>query len=211
MILSARQYYTCLMFPNNDTVNSSGGSQSVLKKQLQDYRNERDTLRVFTYKLNVELSRYQAKFRHLTPSEVEGLPGLPMKGPKPSWLLNTKYLAPLLVAYDDQLREREDIVNNYQEELSHLQQNVEDVVKENERLHLRIEQTDVSGPTNHATTENHIIDWERVKIVDKEPNQRIRHIKEAIWIRKTRTPINRDEGSYQLPHVYDDVIQRHRY
>ena len=35
-----------------------------------------------------------------------------------------------------------------QEELSHLQQNVEDVVKENERLHLRIEQTDVSGPTS---------------------------------------------------------------
>ena len=50
-----------------------------------------------------------------------------------------------------------------------------------------------------------------VNIVDKEPNQRIRQIKEAIWIRKTRTPINRDEGNYELPHVYDDVIKRHRY
>jgi len=28
--------------------------------------------------------------------------------------LKTKYLAPLLVAYDDQLREKEEIVNNYQ-------------------------------------------------------------------------------------------------
>ena len=34
-------------------------------------------------------------------------------------------------------------------------------------------------------------DWEGVKIVDKEPNRRIRHIKEAIWIRKTRPPTKR--------------------
>ena len=61
------------------------------------------------------------------------------------------------------------------------------------------------------TTENHIIDWEGVNIVDKEPNRRIRHIKEAIWIRKITTPINRDEGNYELPPVYDDVIKRHRY
>ena len=42
-------------------------------------------------------------------------------------------------------------------------------------------------------------------VLDKEPNRRIRHIKEAIWIRKTRTPINRDEGNYELPHVYEEV------
>ena len=30
-------------------------------------------------------------------------------------------------------------------------------------------------------------------------------------IRKTTTPINRDEGNYELPHAYDDVIKRHRY
>ena len=35
-----------------------------------------------------------------------------------------------------------------QDELSGLRQSVEDVVKENERLHLRIEQTDISGPTS---------------------------------------------------------------
>ena len=68
-----------------------------------------------------------------------------------------------------------------------------------------------SALTDHATTENHIIDWEGVNIVDNEPNRRIRHIKEAIWIRTERTPIKRDEGNYELPQVYDDVIQRHRY
>ena len=53
------------------------------------------------------------------------------------------------------------------------------------------------------------IDWEGVKIVDKEPDRRIRHIKEAIWIRLEH--INRDKGNYEVYHVYDDVIHRHRY
>ena len=87
------------------------------------------------------------------------------------------------------------------------------------RRHIRIHSktlrkhvpTSTGQLTDQATTENHIIDWEGVNIVDKEPNLRVRHIKEAIWIRKPRTPINREESNYELPHVYDDVIQRHRY
>ena len=53
--------------------------------------------------------------------------------------------------------------------------------------------------TDHSTAEHHIIDWERAK--------RTQQIKEAIWTRKTKTPMNKDEGNYELPHVYDDVIR----
>ena len=38
----------------------------------------------------------------------------------------------------------------------------------------------ISALTDHAKTENHIIDWEGEKIVDNEPNLRIRHVNEAI-------------------------------
>ena len=63
-----------------------------------------------------------------------------------------------------------------------------------------------SAITDHATTEsNNIIDREGAKIVDKEPNKRTRQVKESIWIRKTKTSMNRDQGNYELPHVYDDV------
>ena len=62
--------------------------------------------------------------------------------------------------------------------------------------------------TDHAMTENHIIDWEGAKIIDKERNRRTRQLNEAVWIRKTKTPMNRDEGSYELPHVYDIVLCR---
>ena len=60
---------------------------------------------------------------------------------------------------------------------------------------------------HHATTENYIIDWEGAKIIDKEPNKRSRQVKKVIWIRKTKTLMNRDEGNFELHRVYDDVIR----
>ena len=47
-------------------------------------------------------------------------------------------------------------------------------------------------------TKNHITDWEGLKIIDKEPNRRTQQVKEAIWIRKTKTPMNRDKDIYHM-------------
>ena len=62
-----------------------------------------------------------------------------------------------------------------------------------------------SALTDHAVKENHIIDWESAKIVDKEREFRARGIKEAIHIRKVPN-LNRDEGRYHLSHLYDDLL-----
>ena len=67
--------------------------------------------------------------------------------------------------------------------------------------------TNKSALTDHATTENHLIDWEGAKVIDRESNKRKRHVREAIWIRRTENAINRDDGNYDLPHVYDVVIR----
>ena len=50
-----------------------------------------------------------------------------------------------------------------------------------------------------------MIDWENTKVVDRESNKADRLIREAIWIRKTGD-MNRDEGSYQLSHVWDKLL-----
>ena len=42
----------------------------LLKKQLQDMRDESTTLKSTIHRLNTELSRYQAQFRSLTDKEV---------------------------------------------------------------------------------------------------------------------------------------------
>ena len=62
------------------------------------------------------------------------------------------------------------------------------------------------------TTKNHLVDWEGIKVVERgvgsrESHRRRRHVKEAMWIRKIKAAINRDEGNYELPHLYDDVIR----
>ena len=64
-----------------------------------------------------------------------------------------------------------------------------------------------SALTDRATPGNHIIDWEGAKIIDKEPNRKTRQLKDAIWIRKRKTQMNGNEGNYELPNVYDDVIR----
>ena len=69
-----------------------------------------------------------------------------------------------------------------------------------------------SAITDHVCNENHVIDWENVKVIDRESDKADRHIREAIWIRKTEN-MNRDEGSYQLSHVWDKLLHtddRHR-
>ena len=54
---------------------------------------------------------------------------------------------------------------------------------------------------------NHIIDWEGASILDREENRKARWIRESIWIRRRGTKtMNRDEGVYNLSHVYDPLI-----
>ena len=59
----------------------------------------------------------------------------------------------------------------------------------------------------HSITLNHVIDWDQAKVVDRESNRMDRWIKEAIHIRKEQdSSMNRDEGSYQLSHIYDRLF-----
>jgi len=48
------------------------------------------------------------------------------------------------------------------------------------------------------------------KVVDREAQRQTRWIKEALWIRKTLMCMNRDAGSYQLSHTWNQVISRSR-
>ena len=61
--------------------------------------------------------------------------------------------------------------------------------------------THKSAITDHAVEENHVIDWDKAKVVDREAQPQTRWIKEALWIRKTPKCMNRDAGSYQLSHT----------
>ena len=59
----------------------------------------------------------------------------------------------------------------------------------------------------HQSQANHEIDWEGVKILDKESVDVKRKIKEAIHIRRQRPTLNRD-GGYDLPAIFDHLLSR---
>ena len=72
-----------------------------------------------------------------------------------------------------------------------------------------VEEVHKSAITDHVAQHNHVIDWEGAKVIDKDSNKQTRWIREAIWIRKRGAQvINRDEGTYSLSHVYDQLLQR---
>uniref|UniRef100_A0A8C2J7X5 Centrosomal protein 89 n=1 Tax=Cyprinus carpio TaxID=7962 RepID=A0A8C2J7X5_CYPCA len=117
--------------------NSTGESPELqnLRAQAQELVDENDGLKMTVHRLNVELSRYQARFRPLTKDEIKGLP---VKGPAPPWLLDMKYLSPLLLAYEDHLNAKDKLLKSCEEELQGLRARTEEVIQENEKLHAQV-------------------------------------------------------------------------
>ncbi|XP_048726728.2 centrosomal protein of 89 kDa isoform X2 [Caretta caretta] len=92
-----------------------------LRQQAQELVDENDGLKMTVHRLNVELSRYQTKFRPLSQDE-----------------LDMKYLSPLLLAYEDRMREKEDLNLAHEEDMRKFRIQVEELVKENEQLHQQL-------------------------------------------------------------------------
>uniref|UniRef100_A0A3Q3EJI6 Centrosomal protein 89 n=1 Tax=Kryptolebias marmoratus TaxID=37003 RepID=A0A3Q3EJI6_KRYMA len=121
------------------------GSQTELqslRQHAQELVDENDALKLTVHRLNVELSRYQARFRPLPKQEVRGLP---KTGSPPPWLLDMKYLCPLLLAYEDRMEEKDTLLRDTEEEVKKLRVRAEEVIKENEMLHDEIAKTSVDS------------------------------------------------------------------
>ena len=67
--------------------------------------------------------------------------------------------------------------------------------------------THKSAITDHVVDSNHVIGWEESKVIGTEQDKYKRWIREAIEIRKRGgATMNRDEGQYQLSHLYDQFL-----
>ncbi|XP_048402617.1 centrosomal protein of 89 kDa isoform X2 [Stegostoma tigrinum] len=106
----------------------------LLRQHAQELVDENDALKMTIHRLNVELSCYQTKFRPIH-NEISCNTGLPASGPPPPWLVDMKFLSPLLLAYEDRLREKDAALQVHEEEMKNFRARVEEVVRENEQLH----------------------------------------------------------------------------
>ncbi len=61
--------------------------------------------------------------------------------------------------------------------------------------------------TDHVARQNHIIDWEKSKFLDKEENRKTKWIKESIWIRTMNSTMNRDGDTYLPSHLFDPLLK----
>ncbi|MEE6500527.1 hypothetical protein FKM82_003815 [Ascaphus truei] len=133
-----------------------------LRGEAQELVDENDALKMTVHRLNVELSRYQTKYRPLAKEENIKLGALPQRGPPPPWLLDMKYLSPLLLAYEDRVREKDDIILSFEEEMKHFKTRVKEVIVENEQLHQQLEEN------KHITTKEWQLMQTQAKLVLEE-------------------------------------------
>ena len=59
---------------------------------------------------------------------------------------------------------------------------------------------------DHVYTSGHHTKLDNFSIVGRESHTIARTIKEAIYIRVNDVSLNRNNGKYQLPHIWDDVL-----
>jgi len=98
---------------------------------------DRELLENLVWRLNVELGRYETRLRVL-----EGQGEVP-EGAKtaPAWCrADPTTLGPLLSAYDEALAEKEAVVEKHEQRLKELGAELREVVYENERLHVSLEE-----------------------------------------------------------------------
>ncbi|XP_022083976.1 centrosomal protein of 89 kDa-like isoform X2 [Acanthaster planci] len=147
----------------SESIKDEDHSQQVLlRQQAEEVVAENEQLKMVIHKLNIQLSRYQAKH---SPPQKGDPPGLPSRGRTPRWLTDTKYLSPLILAYEDALKEKDEMMRLTQEDLNRLRKSAEEVIHENQRLHLKLEQ--VGQPTSVTPGEWHRIQ-EHARLVLEE-------------------------------------------
>lgn len=173
-----------------------------LRKQAQELVDENDGLKTTVHRLNVELSRYQTKFSHLSKEESINIEGLPSKGPIPPWLLDTKYLSPLLLAYEDRMKEKDELIATLQEEMRIFRMRVQEVVKENEELHQQLNknspmtseewhqlrtQAELVLEENRLLIEHLEIQQRKAKDSDQERLQEVSKLTKQLMLLETKT------------------------
>ena len=84
---------------------------------------------------------------------------------------------------------------------------MQDRIKEHDR-EIRLAHTQTSAVSEHANETGHLLLWNQVQFIDRDPHRYTRRIKEAIQIRLHSNNINRDSG-IEIPEAWILTIRKH--
>lgn len=141
-----------------DKILKENNQLRISNKEVNDDIN---MLKTVVFRLNVQLERYQEKLRkhsiadikgkhiyqqgditscdhQITPESLQGEHGAHPHVPLSWGKVNSHTLGPLLVAFQDTINEKDDIIAEYEKEMSNFTANFKEVLTENESLHVRL-------------------------------------------------------------------------
>lgn len=101
-----------------------------------------EMMKTLVYRLNVQIERYQDCLRLKTSTDDKSQQNTNYKSSISQWqqdTLHTHTLSPLLQAYDEMLRDKEDLIQQYRQEFEHFTGELKNVLEENNRLQQEIE------------------------------------------------------------------------
>ena len=75
--------------------------------------------------------------------------------------------------------------------------------------HKRPSSATKSEVAQHLFTERHQVDFKDTKVLDREPRWFERGVREAIYIRAQEPTLNRNQGRYLLPTVWNRIVHTH--
>jgi centrosomal protein CEP89 len=119
---------------------------AALQAQNQELNEDVTLLKNLVYRLNVELDRYQQKLHK--QGNTGDLPPLKVmssevqeKEATVAWMnINKSAVGPLLEAYQETIKEKDDLIHNYEQDLNKFVANCKQVVAENEKLYQDLEE-----------------------------------------------------------------------
>lgn len=119
---------------------------AALKAQNQELSEDVTLLKNLVYRLNVELNRYQQRLhKQGSAGELPPLKNVTSevqeKEASTSWRnVNKNALGPLLEAYQETIKEKDDLIHSYEQDLNKFVAKCKEVVAENEKLYQDLEE-----------------------------------------------------------------------
>ncbi|XP_069683075.1 centrosomal protein of 89 kDa isoform X2 [Periplaneta americana] len=117
-----------------------------LQAKNQELDEDVTMLKNLVYRLNIEVDRYQQKLhKHGGTGELPPLKNISTtvqdKEASAMWNnINKSALGPLLDAYQETIKEKDDLIHNYEQDLNKFVANCKQVVAENEKLYQELEE-----------------------------------------------------------------------
>ena len=130
-----------ILIKNHNSLIEKIGEQSkddeheMLTKENEDLKNDLKMLKVLIFRLNKHVDYYQ---EILSEKKEDLNPPTKYTNEKEiiaSWTVNSHLLAPLMNSYEERIKEKNEIIKNYETELNQFSIKLKKILDENEKIH----------------------------------------------------------------------------